>query len=224
MCSVRWSTTALLNNVMTPRIAAAIGLVVVTGGLAHTRQEAPAIGVLGAKPVMAFVATSSAERAKAFYRDKLGLRLVREEPIALVFDANGTMLRVQIVGKITPAPYTVLGWEVADIGATASALERAGVVLERIRGFGQDALGVWTAGDGTKVAWFKDPDGNTLSVTQFPPSKTLRPLKLRFDRSGDIEPGRDATAEHHHPAARGGDEDDDRAQHHRRGADRVDVA
>ena len=119
--------------------------------------------------VMAFSATKDPARARAFYEGVLGLPLTADDPSALVFDARGTMLRVQKVQAVTPAPYTALGWEVPDIRAAVEALIRKGVPLVRftIPGFSQDELGVWTAGDGTKVAWFKDPDGNTLSLTQF---------------------------------------------------------
>jgi catechol 2,3-dioxygenase-like lactoylglutathione lyase family enzyme len=122
---------------------------------------------LGSEKIAAFIATKDAKRAVVFYRDTLGLRLVRTEPIALVFDANGVMLRVQIVSNVSVAPYTVLGWNVADIAGTVRKLERAGVALLRIPGVEQDVLGIWKAPDGTRVAWFKDPDGHILSVAQF---------------------------------------------------------
>ena len=123
---------------------------------------------LGLRKIMAFVATREPDRAKKFYRDTLGLRLVEEQlPFALVFDANGTMLRVTVVKELTAAPYTVLGWDVPDIAATARELAAAGVKLERYPGMAQDELGIWTSPSGAKVAWFKDPDGNVLSVTQF---------------------------------------------------------
>ncbi len=118
--------------------------------------------------ICSFIAVRDAKRALSFYRDTLGLRLVREEPIALVFDANGVMLRVQIVGNaVSIAPYTVLGWNVSDIVATVTKLQKAGITVMRVPGIEQDALGIWKAGDGTRVAWFKDPDGHTLSVAQF---------------------------------------------------------
>ena len=124
--------------------------------------------VLGSQKLIAFLATRDPERAKKFYRDTLGLRLASEQlPFALVFDANGTMLRVTIVQEIPAAPYTVLGWEVPNIAATAGELAAAGVKLERFSGMSQDDLGIWTSPGGAKVAWFKDPDGNVLSVTQF---------------------------------------------------------
>jgi catechol 2,3-dioxygenase-like lactoylglutathione lyase family enzyme len=117
--------------------------------------------------LIAFVATCDPDRAKEFYRDRLGLRLISEElPFAVVFDANGIMLRITIVDRLSPAPYTVLGWRVPDIGRAASALNKAGVSFERYPGMEQDELGIWTAPGGTKVAWFKDPDGNTLSISE----------------------------------------------------------
>ena len=125
-------------------------------------------GVLGSHKIVAFVATRDPDRARAFYRDTLGLRLVAEQlPFALVFEANGTMLRVTVVRELVVAPYTVLGWDVPDVAATANALAAAGVKLERHPGMPQDELGIWTSPSGARVAWFKDPDGNTLSVTQF---------------------------------------------------------
>ena len=119
--------------------------------------------------VIAFVATKEPDRAKTFYRDILGLRLVTDSPFALVFDACGTMLRVSKVEKLTPAPYTVLGWKVADVHATAKSLMSEGITFERYNGMQQDEFGIWTTPDGSQVAWFKDPDGNTLSLTQFVP-------------------------------------------------------
>jgi catechol 2,3-dioxygenase-like lactoylglutathione lyase family enzyme len=116
---------------------------------------------------VAFVATRDPGRAKKFYRDTLGLRLVSEDEFALVFDAAGTMLRVTRVQELAAAKYTVLGWQVRDIGQTAKQLQQAHVALERYPGMQQDELGIWNAPSGAKVAWFKDPDGNTLSITQF---------------------------------------------------------
>jgi catechol 2,3-dioxygenase-like lactoylglutathione lyase family enzyme len=121
---------------------------------------------LGAGRVVAFVAISSAERAKAFYRDKLGLRLVGEDGFAVVFDAHGTTLRATLVGEVVVAPYTVLGWAVPDIVAAAKALSEVGIEFLRFGGMAQDELGVWTAPGGAKVAWFKDPDGHTLSISE----------------------------------------------------------
>ncbi|MEP7363636.1 MAG: VOC family protein [Acidobacteriota bacterium] len=119
------------------------------------------------QPIIAFIGTSDAERAKQFYAGTLGLPLVSDElPFALVFDAHGTMLRVTAVKEVKPAGYTVLGWQVADIAAAAKALTAAGVQFARYDGMGQDELGVWSSPGGAKVAWFHDPDGNTLSISQ----------------------------------------------------------
>ena len=123
--------------------------------------------VLGSEKIMGFVATADPKRAKKFYRDVLGLRLLSEDAFALAFDAAGTMLRVQIVPKVAGAQYTVLGWQVADIVATAKKLAKAGAKFEHFPGMDQDKLGIWAAPSGAKVAWFKDPDGNTLSITEF---------------------------------------------------------
>jgi len=121
--------------------------------------------------IIAFVGATDGSRAKRFYADPLGLRLVTEEPShALVFDAGGTMLRVSLVPAVPPARFTVLGWRVKDIGATVDGLVAKGIAFERFPGFEQDERGVWTTPDGAKVAWFKDPDGNMLSLTQFPPN------------------------------------------------------
>jgi catechol 2,3-dioxygenase-like lactoylglutathione lyase family enzyme len=122
---------------------------------------------LGSKKIMAFVSTAAPAKAKAFYCDILGLRLISEDGFALALDAHGTALRVSIVPKVSAAPYTVLGWQIDDIAATAKALQTAGVEFERYPGMNQDQLGVWNAPSGAKVAWFKDPDGNTLSITQY---------------------------------------------------------
>ena len=122
--------------------------------------------MLGSCDVIIFVATTEPARARGFYENVLGLRLVAGEPFALVFDANGTTLRVQKVQELTPARHTVLGWMVPDIIGAVTELAREGVTFERFEGLAQDDLGIWTAPSGAKVAWFRDPDGNTLSLTQ----------------------------------------------------------
>ena len=129
-------------------------------------------GVLAVADVIAFVGTTDPARARGFYQDRLGLRLISEEPQALVFDAGGTMLRVSTAREVPPARYTVLGWKVRDIGAAIDALVLKGVSFERFPGFNQDERGVWTSPDGARVAWFKDPDGNMLSLTQFPVARS----------------------------------------------------
>jgi predicted enzyme related to lactoylglutathione lyase len=118
--------------------------------------------------VVAFVATSKPESAKSFYEQTLGLRLVSDDAFAIVFDANGVMLRIQKVQEHTPPPYTVLGWDVADIHESVNELSGRGIRCERYEWLEQDESGVWSAPSGAKIAWFKDPDGNTLSLTQFP--------------------------------------------------------
>jgi catechol 2,3-dioxygenase-like lactoylglutathione lyase family enzyme len=116
---------------------------------------------------MAFIATKNAARAKRFYAEVLGLRFVADEPFALVFDAGGTPLRIQKVRDVAVAPYTSLGWAVPDIRGSVRALAAKGVSFERYSFLPHDEDGIWTAPNGDRVAWFKDPDGHTLSVTQF---------------------------------------------------------
>ena len=120
-------------------------------------------------PIIAFIACTDSDAARAFYGDTLGLELAAEElPHALVFQAEGTMLRVSLVQQVQPAPYTVLGWRVTEIDAAVDDLTRSGVRFERYPQLPQDERGIWTAPDNTKVAWFGDPDGNVLSLTEFP--------------------------------------------------------
>ena len=126
--------------------------------------------MLGSAAIMAFSATAHPEQARAFYEGTLGLRLVEDAPYALVFDANGAVLRVQKVQAVAPSPYTALGWTVDDVAATVGELTARGVRLERFDGLEQDALGIWSSG-AALVAWFKDPDGNLLSVS----SRELQP-------------------------------------------------
>ena len=120
------------------------------------------------QPLIAFAPTTDPERARAFYRDRLGLTMVSDElPFALVFDVNGVMLRITAVRDLKPGGYTILGWKVEDIRSAVSALQSAGVAFERYPGMEQDELGVWTApGGAAKVAWFRDPDGNILSLSE----------------------------------------------------------
>jgi len=115
---------------------------------------------------MPFVGTLNVEAARAFYGGKLGLSLIEDSPYALVFDANGTTLRVTMVRELKAAGFTVLGWEVPDIAEAVTVLEAAGIELKRYPGVDQDERGVWTAPGGAKVAWFEDPEGNILSVSQ----------------------------------------------------------
>lgn len=122
---------------------------------------------LAGAELIAFMPSTDLATARAFYEQALGLPLAGESPIACTFDANGTTLRVIAVELIDAAPYTVLGWNVTDIEASIRELTSRGVQFERIKGVEQDELGVWRSPGGARVAWFKDPDGNTLSLTQF---------------------------------------------------------
>ena len=115
---------------------------------------------------MAFAPTIDPEKAIAFYRDTLGLSLLSQDSFAAAFDAHGIMLRVSTVPKLTPQPFTILGWKVPDIVAAVKGLAAAGVQFERYMD-SQNELNVWTAPGGAKIVWFKDPDGNILSLTQF---------------------------------------------------------
>jgi catechol 2,3-dioxygenase-like lactoylglutathione lyase family enzyme len=133
----------------------------------NRRRRATLPSKLGSHEIIAFVATRDADRAKTFYRDTLGLTLLSEDPFAVVFDAHGTMLRVTTVPQVAAATYTVLGWRVPNIVTASDDLRNAGVTFERYAGMRQDERGVWKSPSGARVAWFKDPDGNTLSITQF---------------------------------------------------------
>jgi catechol 2,3-dioxygenase-like lactoylglutathione lyase family enzyme len=135
----------------------------------HHHDLVPESPRLSQADIVAFVNIVDKERARAFYGDVLGLDLIGDEsPFALVYDANGTMLRLAIVKERPEFPGTVLGWRVFDIGATVKELVEAGVRFERYPPMPQDELGIWTTPTGAKVAWFKDPDGNILSVSQHP--------------------------------------------------------
>jgi predicted enzyme related to lactoylglutathione lyase len=123
--------------------------------------------MLDAADLVAFAATTDLDRARVFYEQVLGLPVTEQTDLACVFDANGTMLRVTAVPEVARAGYTVLGWRVADITAAVRELSARGVRFLRFDGMDQDADGVWTSPGGGRIAWFADPDGNTLSLTQF---------------------------------------------------------
>lgn len=114
-----------------------------------------------------FLATANPERARDFYERVLGLTFVADEWPALVFRVGDRMLRIQKVEKVSAAPYTSLGWDVADIRETVRDLLAAGVAFNRYPGMNQDADGIWQSPGGALVAWFQDPDGHVLSLTQF---------------------------------------------------------
>ena len=125
---------------------------------------------LAAMPVVAFVPTTNPKQARSFYEGVLHLRFVSEDPFALVFDSNGVTIRIANVSSVKgfqAAPYTVLGWEVPDIASAVGELSARGVTFERFPGMAQDDAGVWSSPSGARVAWFKDPDGNVLSLTEY---------------------------------------------------------
>jgi len=123
--------------------------------------------MLGSSDVIAFAPATDLHRARVFYEQALGLPLLEQNDFACVFDANGTMLRVAAVTDAPRAGHTVLGWRVTDIAAAVRGLTAKGVVFIRYEGMDQDETGVWTTPGGEQVAWFPDPDGNVLSLTQF---------------------------------------------------------
>ena len=123
--------------------------------------------MLESSHIVAFAATTDLHRARAFYEEVLGLPVTEQNDFACVLDANGTMLRVTAVPKVCRAGYTVLGWRVTDITATVRGLAAKGVVFLRYDVMDQDDDGIWATPGGDKVAWFSDPDGNILSLTQF---------------------------------------------------------
>jgi len=115
-----------------------------------------------------FIITRDRPKSVAFYRDVLGFPLISEDMFAAVFDLNGTMLRISTVETHQAGPTTVLGWEVPDIAESVKALRAKGVAFNIYDGFGQDELGIWTSpASDALVAWFRDPDGNVLSLTEF---------------------------------------------------------
>ncbi|HEX4424217.1 MAG TPA: VOC family protein [Terriglobales bacterium] len=124
--------------------------------------------MLGSNKIVAFVPTLDSVRARAFYEGILGLKFIFEDAFALVLDANGIRVRVAKAPEFKPAPFTILGWEVSDIESKVSDLVKQGVRFEMIGIPGQAENGIWSAPSGAKVAWFKDPDGNILSLSQHP--------------------------------------------------------
>jgi catechol 2,3-dioxygenase-like lactoylglutathione lyase family enzyme len=144
--------------------------------------------MLSSAELVCFAATKNPEAAKNFYANVLELRLIEDSPFALVFDANGTMLRIQKVQEHTPAKHTTLGWHVEDIRVEMEELIRKGVRFERYERLPQDELGIWKSPSGALVAWFLDPDGNGLSLTQFPAQQGV-PAERR-ENSAPAERGR----------------------------------
>lgn len=129
----------------------------------------PGTGLAG-MDIVAFVPTTDPGRSRQFFETTLGLRLVSEDAFALVFDAHGTSIRIANVSSVEgfrPAPFTILGWAVDDIDASVTELARRGVHFERFPGMEQDERGIWTSPNRARIAWFKDPEGNILSLTQY---------------------------------------------------------
>ena len=117
--------------------------------------------------MVGFIPTRNGDAARDFYETKVGLRFISEDQFAIVFQSGANMIRVTRTGSFTPAPFTILGWESLDIVRDVREMAARGVTFERYDYMGaQDELGIWSAPSGAKVAWFKDPDGNTLSLSQ----------------------------------------------------------
>jgi catechol 2,3-dioxygenase-like lactoylglutathione lyase family enzyme len=123
--------------------------------------------MLNAMNVVTFLTTAKPAKSGEFYRDVIGLSLIEDDDYAMVFDANGVMLRLTKVEAFTPAAFTVYGWLVEDIEAVIAQLRDKGVTFEFYEGLGIDERGICTFPNGDQVAWFKDPDGNVLSLLQF---------------------------------------------------------
>jgi catechol 2,3-dioxygenase-like lactoylglutathione lyase family enzyme len=135
-------------------------------GSAFDRKARQEDIMLGSTNIVAFVPTKDAGKAREFYEGVLGLRFVKDDGFAMVLDANGIMIRVAKMKDFAPAPFTILGWQVSRIEGVVRDLQNKGVHCEIFGFFKQDELGIWTAPTGDKVAWFKDPDGNILSVSE----------------------------------------------------------
>jgi len=123
--------------------------------------------MLNAAPFMAFIPVSDLTSARSFYSEVLGLQVTDENPYAVILNSGGTMLRLTQVDNLQPQPFTIAGWEVRDIGVVVDALVGQGVTFTRYDGMEQDERAVWTTPGSDRVAWFKDLDGNTLSLTSF---------------------------------------------------------
>jgi catechol 2,3-dioxygenase-like lactoylglutathione lyase family enzyme len=133
---------------------------------AKAKTSGKALAPLESAKAVAFTATAKPDAAMKFYRDKLGLELQYHDQFALVFDCGGTTVRVAVVGEVKAAGYTVLGWQVRDVDKAIAELAQNGVEMLRFAGMEQEENGVWNSPSGARVAWFRDPDGNTLSLTE----------------------------------------------------------
>jgi catechol 2,3-dioxygenase-like lactoylglutathione lyase family enzyme len=125
-----------------------------------------AFSMLASSKIIGFVPTKDSAKARSFYEGKLGFQFVSDDMFALVMRAGGTMIRVAKAKDFTPAPYTVMGWEVSNIEEIVAWLQKRGVEFEKYPFVEDKESGIWTAPTGDKVAWFKDPDGNVLSISQ----------------------------------------------------------
>jgi catechol 2,3-dioxygenase-like lactoylglutathione lyase family enzyme len=128
--------------------------------------------MLGAAKTVGFIPSKDRERSEVFYRDILGLRLLKSDAFASVFEAGGRTLRISDISSVSgfePYPFTIFGWEVDAMRPVVEALSEAGVAFERYDWIDQDELGIWTTPSGNEVAWFRDPDANILSLSTHPP-------------------------------------------------------
>ena len=122
--------------------------------------------VLRGAAFVAFIPVRHLESAREFYCGTLEFEAVEQTPVALIVDAGGVPLRLAEVPELVPQPFTIAGWLVSNISLTVASLSKAGVRVKRYEGMVQDEQGVWTSPGGDRVAWFADPDGNVLSVTE----------------------------------------------------------
>jgi catechol 2,3-dioxygenase-like lactoylglutathione lyase family enzyme len=116
--------------------------------------------------LMGFIPTRNGDGVRDFYEGKLGLRFIMDDQFALVFESGDNMIRIARVNDFTPMRFTILGWESSDIEQDVRDLTARGITFDRYGFIPQDDLGIWTSPTAAKVAWFKDPDGNTLSLSQ----------------------------------------------------------
>lgn len=122
--------------------------------------------MLGSAEITALVGTVKPALSRAFYEGVLGLKFINDDGFAAIYQGKNARIRVSRVPAIAPAQYAVLAFTVDDIARAVDAMTAKGVVFARFGFFVQDEQGVWSAPDGTKVAWFHDPDLNLLSLVQ----------------------------------------------------------
>lgn len=122
--------------------------------------------MLSESEVMGFIPIKDAVQARAFYEGVLGLRFISDDQFALVVESRQTVIRITKITEFTPAPFTILGWRVQNIEEEVKTLAARGVSFQRYPGLTQNDLGIWTSPSGARIAWFRDPDGNVLSLSQ----------------------------------------------------------